>query len=135
MEFSIATQGRYDFINITEMLNQKVKSSKVESGIALVSALHATVAITIMEWEDGIKKDIKEVLEKLAPENKVYEHHKRWGDHNGAAHIKSALMGPSLSLSVENGELKLGQWQQVALIDFDEKPRERRIDVKVLAAN
>ncbi len=132
MKFQIKTKGHYDFIDITAHVEKAVKESGVKDGVAVVFVAHATAALTIMEYEEGIMQDIKEVLEKLAPENADYKHHEKWHDHNGAAHIKSALTGTDLAIPVENGKLQLGKWQQVTLIDFDEKPRIRDIIVKVI---
>lgn len=132
MKFSIQTKGHYDFIDLTDQVSELVKKSGVKDGLALVFVSGSTAAITTMEFENGIKADIKEVLEKLAPEKADYKHHQRWGDHNGAAHIKSALIGSDLMVPIENGELLLGTWQQIVLIDFDEKARSREIVVKVI---
>lgn len=131
MKFSVETNGHYDFIDITSEVAAAVKKSKVKDGIAVVFVPHSTVAITAMEFEEGIMEDIKDVLEKILPENADYKHHKKWGDHNGAAHIKSAWFGPSFSVPIENGELMIGTWQQIVLIDFDERPRTREVVVTV----
>ena len=130
--FRVSTKGHYDFINLTQKVKEVVEKSKVKDGIALIFVKGTTAALTIMEYEEGIKEDIKEVLEKMAPENADYKHHLKWGDRNGAAHIRSALIKPSLVLPVEEGELQLGQWQEIVLIDFDEKEREREIIVKII---
>jgi len=130
-KFKISTKGHYDFIDITSRVEEIVQSSSVKDGIVLVFVKGSTAALTIMEYEQGITEDIKEVLEKIAPENADYKHHLKWGDRNGAAHIKAALIGPDLTIPLEQGKLQLGTWQQIVLIDFDEKPREREIIVKV----
>ena len=130
--FRIATKGHYDFINITQKVKEIVEKSKIKDGVALIFVKGTTAALTIMEYEEGIMKDIKEVLEKMAPENADYKHHLKWGDRNGAAHIKSALIGPDLVVPIEEGKLQLGQWQEIVLIDFDEKEREREIVVKII---
>lgn len=132
MRFSIQTKGHYDFVDITEKIEKIVKSSKIREGVVSVFVKGATVALTTMEYEDGLIEDLKKVFEKIAPENADYRHHLRWGDRNGAAHIKSALLKTDLVLPIENGELVLGTWQQIVLIDFDETPREREIFVKIL---
>ena len=135
MRFTVSTKGHYDFINITDRVAAEVSKTHVDDGVAVIFALHATVAITIMEGDAEVDKDIIDVWEKLAPEKADYKHHKRWGDHNGAAHIKSAFMKPSLSVPIEDSKLLLGTWQQIVLIDFDEKAREREIIVKVVSSN
>lgn len=132
MHFSIQTKGHYDFINITEQVTALVKKSGIEDGIAVVFVLGSTAALTIMEYEEGVMQDIKNALEKLAPEASDYQHHQKWGDHNGAAHIKTALIGPDLTIPIKKGQLQLGTWQAMVLIDFDEKPRTREIIVKII---
>lgn len=132
MKFKIQTKGHYDFVDITERVAVMVKKSGVQEGVVLVFVAGSTAALTTMEYEDGLIEDMKEMLEKLAPENFNYRHHQRWGDRNGAAHLKAALIGPDLVIPIEEGELKIGQWQQIVLIDFDERPREREIIVKII---
>ncbi|HZS48319.1 MAG TPA: secondary thiamine-phosphate synthase enzyme YjbQ [Blastocatellia bacterium] len=133
MKFKIQTKGHYDFIDITRQVASIVEQSKVEDGIVVVFVPGSTAAITTMEFESGIMEDLKQVFEGWAPEDADYKHHRRWGDHNGAAHIKSALIGPSLSVPIEEGALVTGTWQQIVLIDFDERPRTREIAVKVVS--
>ena len=108
MDFTVDTKGHYDYIDITRQVEKAVKESKIKDGVAVVFVNGSTAAITAMEYEKGIMKDIKKLLEDLAPEEADYEHHKRWGDHNGAAHIKSAIIGPSLSVPIVNGQLVTG---------------------------
>jgi len=132
MRFTVETKGHYDFINITQKVKEVVKNSKVQEGAALVFVRGTTCALTVIEYEQGHIQDLKELFEKLAPENADYHHHLKWGDHNGGAHIKSALLKPDLILPIEKGELTLGTWQNIVLIDFDERPREREIVVKIL---
>ncbi|MCK4454211.1 secondary thiamine-phosphate synthase enzyme YjbQ [Candidatus Parcubacteria bacterium] len=129
---SVQTKGHYDFIDITKKVEKIVIDSKIKEGIALVFVKGSTAAMTTMEYESGLIGDLKNVFEKLAPEKADYQHHLRWGDHNGAAHIKSAIIGTDLAIPIENGKLILGQWQQIVLIDFDERPRQREIIVKVI---
>ncbi len=132
MRFTIKTKGHYHFIDITDKVRKVVEDSGVKEGIVLVFIRGSTAALTIMEFEEGLIEDIKEALEKIAPEKGDYKHHLKWSDRNGAAHIKSALVGTDLVVPIESGELGLGNWQQVVLIDFDEKEREREVVVKCL---
>jgi len=132
MKFIVQTKGNCDFIDITEKVKELVGQSSVKEGVVLVFVKGSTAAITLIEKEEGIFQDFKEILEKIAPEKADYHHHKKWRDHNGAAHIKSALIKPEVVISLENGSLDLGTWQQIILIDFDEKPREREIIVKII---
>jgi secondary thiamine-phosphate synthase enzyme len=130
--FQISTKGHYDFIDITTKVAEIVEKSGITSGLVLVFCKGSTAAITIMEYEQGLIEDLKDVFEKIAPEREDYKHHLRWGDKNGAAHIKSAIIKPSLVVPLEGGKLCLGTWQQIVLIDFDERPREREIIVKII---
>jgi len=130
--FIVKTKGRGDFINITDMVISAVEKSGIKNGAAIIFICGSTAALTTMEYEKGLIEDMREFLEKIAPENADYKHHQRWGDRNGAAHIKSALIGTDLAVPIENRELQLGTWQQIILIDFDERPREREILVKVI---
>jgi secondary thiamine-phosphate synthase enzyme len=133
MKFQVSTKGHGDTIDITARVGQAIRESGLNDGIALIFAAHSTVAITTIEYEEGVVSDLKRVLEEIAPEEADYEHHKKWGDHNGAAHVKSAILGTDFLLPVENGQPMLGTWQQIVLIDFDEKAREREVIVKVIA--
>ncbi len=132
MKFSVKTKGHYDYIDITPKVKEILDASDANEGIAVIFVGGSTAAVTTMEFEEGIHKDLTEVFENLAPEDAEYEHHKKWGDKNGAAHIKSAIVGTSITVPIVNAELALGTWQQITLIDFDEKPREREITVKIL---
>ncbi len=131
MNFSIQTKGFNDIIDITDKVRELVKESKVEDGICLVFCPGSTGGITTIEFESGAISDLKTALEKIAPMNQDYEHNKKWGDGNGYAHIRSALLKPSMCLPVENGDLVLGTWQQIIFIDFDNKPRNRELIVKI----
>ena len=104
----------------------------MENGLAHLFVIGSTAAITTIEYEKGLLKDIRNILEKIAPEEIDYEHNKAWGDDNGYAHIRASLIKPDLSIPIENGELILGTWQQIVLIDFDNRPRTRKIILKII---
>jgi len=131
-EINISTKGFNEVINITEKVAEIVKNSKIKDGVAILFVVGATATITSIEYESGLVKDIKETLEEIAPMNKDYHHEEAWHDGNGYAHIRASLMKPSLSVPFENGEISLGTWQQIVLIDFDNKPRNRKVIVKLL---
>jgi len=132
MRFSLSTKGFNDTIDITDKISQAVKTSKVKDGICLISCPGSTCGFTTIEYEKGVIEDLKRTLEKIAPMGEDYEHCKKWGDCNGYAHVRSALIKPFLALPVEDEKLTLGQWQQIVFIDFDNRPREREILVKVV---
>ena len=130
--FTVDTKGHTDLVNITDQVALAVGRSGTKEGAAVVFVRGSTAALTTMEYEEGLIADIREAHEKLAPEDADYKHHQRWGDRNGAAHIKSALIGADLTIPIEHGKLALGTWQQIVLIDFDERPRKREVVVKIL---
>jgi secondary thiamine-phosphate synthase enzyme len=132
MIFEIETKGGSEAVNITEKISGAVKNSGVKDGICFVFALHSTVGITISENEEGAIEDLKDLMEKIAPSTKPHKHDTRWGDGNGFAHLRSAILKPEITLPVERGNILLGQWQEVFFFDFDNKPRKRQICVKVL---
>ena len=133
MKFKISTRGFNDIIDITPRIKKEIEKSGIKQGICLVFVAHSTCAITTIEYEDGAIEDLKRALEIIAPMNENYEHCRKWGDCNGYAHVRAALMKPCLSVPIENGKLVLGRWQQVVLIDFDNRPREREIIVKAIS--
>ena len=132
MKFSISTKGFNDIIDITDKVAQIVEKSKVKDGICLISCPGSTCGVTTIEYESGLIEDLKRVLEKLIPMSKDYEHCKKWGDCNGYAHIRSALLKPFLAVPIEEEKLLLGTWQQIAFIDFDNRPRNREMSVKII---
>ncbi len=135
MKFSINTKGFTDIIDITPNVSESIKKSGVKNGICLISCPGSTCGITTIEYESGLIEDLKRVLDKIAPMSKDYEHCKRWGDCNGYAHVRSALLKPFLAVSIEEGKLVLGTWQQIAFIDFDNRPRNREIILKVIKSS
>jgi len=132
MKFTISTKGFNEVIDITGRVEEEVKKSGVKDGICFVFVAHSTCALTTIEYEEGVINDLKRILEKIAPMTEDYEHCKKWGDCNGYAHVRAALMKPDLVIPVEDGKLVLGQWQQLVLIDFDNRPRTREIIVKTI---
>jgi len=134
MRFFIKTKGFNDIINITEKISEIVEKSGIKEGICLISCPGSTCGFTTLEYEKGLIDDLKKALEKIAPMNNNYEHCKKWGDCNGYAHIRSALINPFLTLPIENGKLALGTWQQVVFIDFDNRAREREILIKIVSS-
>ena len=126
--FTVKTRGHNDVIDITGQVAEDLRGS----GVATVFVSGSTAGITTIEFEPGLKKDIKEAYEKIAPENKDYHHHGTWGDDNGSSHVRAAMLGPSLSVPFVEGRLLLGTWQQIILIDFDTRARTREITVQFL---
>jgi len=131
-KFSIQTEKDISIHNITEFVQSAVKETKIESGIAVVFVSGSTAAVSTMEFEPGLLKDVPRVLEKIAPLNFDWEHHKTWNDENGASHVLSTLIGPSLTVPFQNKKLLLGAWQQIVLLDFDRPARNREVLVQAI---
>lgn len=133
MRFSVSTRGFNDIIDITERVSEIVGKSKVKDGFCLISCPGSTAGLTTIEAEPSLIEDFKEFLEKLVPSGRSYRHDETWGDKNAPSHIRSALIKPFLTVPVEDGKLVLGTWQQIVFVDFDNRPREREIMVKIIA--
>jgi secondary thiamine-phosphate synthase enzyme len=131
--FTLRTKGHTDVIEITAEVERIVGESGAREGIVNVSGLGSTLGIATIEYEPGAVKDLQRALEQIAPANDNYAHNARWGDHNGYAHLRSALVGTARSYPVSNGALRLGTWQQIILCDFDDRPREREVTVTVVS--
>jgi secondary thiamine-phosphate synthase enzyme len=129
---SVATQGFCDIHDITSEVRNQVERSGVADGIVTVFVPGSTAGITTIEFESGAVEDLRTAIERLAPEGIQYRHDARWGDGNGFAHVRAALLGPSLTVPVAGGELALGTWQQIVLVDFDNRPRNRHVVIHLL---
>jgi len=129
---SLSTNGFVDIIDITGGVVEIVGRSKVSNGLATVFCTGSTGAVSTIEYESGVINDLKRALEKIVPSGISYEHDKRWGDGNGFAHVRAALMKPSLSIPVVSGNLSLGTWQQIVFIDLDNRKRQRSLIVQVM---
>jgi len=132
MKISISTKGFTDIIDITEKVSEIVEKSNVNNGICLISSPGSTCGLTTIEYEEGAIKDLKRLLDRIVPMSEDYEHCKKWGDCNGYAHIRSAIIPPFLTVPIEKGRLALGTWQQIVFLDFDNRPRDREIMVKII---
>jgi len=130
--FRISTRGRCDMLDITPQVQRILAESKLKNGVVNVSGMGSTVAVTTIEYEPGALADLARALEKVAPTNSDYAHNARWGDDNGYAHLRSALMGTAKSYPLRDGALHLGTWQQLVLCDFDDRPRDREVTVTVV---
>jgi secondary thiamine-phosphate synthase enzyme len=126
------TSGFSDCIDITRGVESILHASGIKNGLASVFVSGSTASITTIEYESGVVEDLKEAIERLAPSGVPYRHDKRWGDGNGFSHVRAALMKPGLTVPVINVALILGTWQQIVLVDFDNRPRARRIIVAIM---
>jgi secondary thiamine-phosphate synthase enzyme len=128
---SFKTSGDTDIIDITTQVSRTVDESGLTEGQVLIFVPGSTAAITTIEFESGVVRDLKEAIERLAPIGIPYRHDARWGDGNGYAHVRAALLGPSLTVPLVKGRLVLGTWQQIVLVDFDNEPRDRKVMVSI----
>jgi secondary thiamine-phosphate synthase enzyme len=126
------TAAGTDIHDLSSDLAALVADSGISEGWLMLFVPGSTAALTTIEFESGAVNDFKRALEGVAPEGGEYEHNLRWGDGNGYAHVRAALMGPSLVVPITNGQLATGTWQQVILCDFDNRPRQRRITAQIL---
>ena len=127
----VRTTAKTDIIDITPEISREVKESSVVNGTVTVFIPGSTGAVTTIEFESGVINDLKKAIDRMAPEDIYYEHNERWGDGNGYSHVRAAMIGPSLHIPIVEGKMTLGTWQQVVLLDFDNRSRKRRIIVQI----
>lgn len=130
-DFVLETAGNADVIDITSQVSELVASSGLKNGIVLVYVPGSTAAITTIEFEPGLVRDLKAALERLVPERITYFHNERWHDGNGHSHIRASFLGQSESFPLINSNILLGTWQQIILVDLDNRPRSRKVIVQV----
>lgn len=130
-----STQGFCDIIDITAKVTAQVRDAKIKEGLVLLFVSGSTAALTTIEHEPGIVQDLKELVEKLIPSDRRYHHDDRWGDDNGFSHLRASLFGPSMQIPIAQGRLVLGTWQQIILLDFDNRPRTREIVVQLIGGS
>ena len=122
------TNGEGDILDVSEQVRTLVRESNVTTGVVTCFVQGSTAALTTIEYEPGVLEDFKRALAILAPENITYAHDQAWGDGNGRSHVKAALVGPSLSIPILNGQIVTGTWQQIVLVECDTRTRrDRRI--------
>jgi secondary thiamine-phosphate synthase enzyme len=124
----LSTRGNCHVVDITDYINRALGQSEIRQGIVVVFNVGSTGAITTTEFEPGLANyDLEAAFEKIAPQSDHYEHEKTWHDDNGHSHVRASLLGPSLTVPIVDGNMTLGTWQQVIHIDFDTRPRNRKI--------
>jgi secondary thiamine-phosphate synthase enzyme len=126
------TQGFCDIIDITAKVTAQVRDAEIDDGLVALFVTGSTASLTTIEYEPGLVEDLKELVEKLIPSDRRYHHDDRWGDDNGFSHLRASLFGPSLQIPIARGRLLLGTWQQIILLDFDNRPRTREIVVQLI---
>lgn len=128
----IESQGRDQVINISNQVANVVVDSKIEQGLVTIFVHGSTASVTTVEYEPGLVNDIKTLGERLAPSDQSYAHDETWHDGNGHSHIRASTIGPSLTVPLENGTMTLGTWQQIVVIDHDNKSRNRQVVIQVM---
>ena len=128
----VETDGNGDVLDMTGLAEESIRTSGILNGIATIFSASATSGITTLEFEPGCVKDLKRLFDEIAPVDKDYSHNQRWGDGNGHSHNRAALLKPSLTIPIVNGKMTLGKWQSIVLVDFDNRPRSRRLVLQIL---
>ncbi|HOJ95756.1 MAG TPA: secondary thiamine-phosphate synthase enzyme YjbQ [Methanospirillum sp.] len=132
-DITLATKGEGDIVDITDKVQEIARSSGVQTGICHVFVTGSTAAVTTIEYEPGVLRDLSRALSVCAPSDITYAHDSRWGDGNGRSHVKAALVGPSLTVPVRNSSVVLGTWQQIVVLELDTRPRrDRHLVVTIL---
>ncbi len=131
-DFSVQTQGFSDVVDITPDVESIIKESKINDGVATVFVVGSTASISTIEFEPALAEDMKEQLNEIVPSTLRSRHSETWGDDNGFSHIRATLMGPGITVPFQSERLVLGTWQQIVVIDHDNRPRSRKIFVQVI---
>lgn len=129
------TQGFSDVVNISGEVEAVIDESKIENGLAAVTVIGSTASVTTIEYEPALVKDMKELLERIVSKDIRSRHSETWGDDNGFSHMRATLMGPGITLPVVDGKILTGTWQQIVIIDHDNRPRRRNVRVQIIGEN
>ncbi|MFB6344512.1 MAG: secondary thiamine-phosphate synthase enzyme YjbQ [bacterium] len=132
-ELTISTEGFSEVIDLKEPI-QDFLAGNPGKGLLNIAVPGSTASVTTIEYESGCLEDLRDALDSIAPEDDSYKHNEKWGDGNGFSHLRSSLMGPSVTLPFKGGELQTGTWQQVVLVDNDNRPRERSVLLTALGS-
>ena len=128
------TTSNTDVIDITPQVTEALRSSGIRNGVVFLFIPGSTAALTTIEYESGVINDLITTIDKIAPQNTNYQHDLRWGDGNGYSHVRASLLGPSLNIPVADKKLLVGPWQQIVLLDFDNRPRKREVVIQIIGA-
>ncbi len=131
-QLEFKTRGGAEIRDLTSAVADVVAGSGLKNGIVTVFCPGSTGAVTTIEFESGAVADLKRLFDEIIPQDRDYQHNRRWGDGNGHSHVRAALLGPSLSVPLVDGRLTLGTWQQIIHVDFDNRPRRRKITVQMV---
>lgn len=131
-EVSLRTRGDGEIVDITARVEKALLDSQLVNGTVTVFVSGSTAGITTIEYEAGLVADLQQMWERLVPKGIPYEHNERWGDGNGYAHVRASLLGASLTIPFADRKMLVGTWQQIVLVDFDNRPRQRSVVVQVM---
>ena len=128
----LSTRGDSDIHDITGNVAKQVSQSGLKNGTVTIFCPSSTSALTTIEYESGALSDLRRLFDEIVSPNRVYAHNERWHDGNGHSHVRAALLGPSLTIPFVDGHMTLGTWQQVIYVDFDNRPRQRKLIVQLI---
>jgi secondary thiamine-phosphate synthase enzyme len=131
-DITLQSRGNCDIIDITSQVAKNVEKSGINSGIVTLFIVGSTAGITTIEYEPNLLSDFKNMWDRVIPQNIPYEHNKTWGDGNGHSHVRASTLGASLTIPFVDKKLTLGTWQQIVFVDFDNRPRSRKIAIQIL---
>ena len=131
-KISLQSKGNCDIIDITPQVEQQIAEADINNGIVTLFVAGSTAGITTIEFESGLLSDFPNMWERIVPSNIPYNHDRRWGDGNGHAHVRASLLGASLVVPFNDKRLTLGTWQQIVLVDFDNRPRSRQLILQIM---
>jgi secondary thiamine-phosphate synthase enzyme len=131
-DITLQSRGNCDIINMTSQVTKHVEKSGVNNGTVTLFVVGSTAGITTVEYEPNLLSDFKEMWDRVIPQNIPYQHNKTWGDGNGHSHVRASTLGASLTVPFVNKRLTLGTWQQIIFVDFDNRPRSRKVIVQLL---
>ena len=129
---SLNTQGNADVRDITAEVARSILQSGLQDGTATIFCPSSTSALTTIEYESGAVSDLRRLFDEIIPQNREYAHNERWHDGNGHSHVRAALLGPSLTIPFVDGQLTIGTWQQIIYVDFDNRPRQRKLILQLV---
>ncbi|MEJ2046816.1 MAG: secondary thiamine-phosphate synthase enzyme YjbQ [Dehalococcoidia bacterium] len=130
-KISLSTKGECDIVDITPQVAEQLSKSGIDNGTVTVFVAGSTAGVTTIEFEPGLVSDLQELWQRIAPKGIPYSHDRRWGDGNGYSHVRASLLGASLVVPFSNKQLSLGTWQQIVLVDFDNRPRSREVILQI----
>ena len=128
----LSTKGECDIVDITPQVSEQLSQSGIDNGTVTIFVVGSTAGVTTIEFEPGLISDLQELWQRIAPKGITYNHDRRWGDGNGYAHVRASLLGASLVVPFSDKRLSLGTWQQIVLVDFDNRPRSRQVILQIM---